>query len=229
MEIEKEDLHICRYSFCMNDHLFEQQSPLLSKGELWRYNHYINPLDAKRFLCHRRFMRNVIAAYTAMEPHKIRFELTPYGKPYLKNSKIFLNLAHSGNDNIMAISKNIKIGIDIERIIKIENIPRFTSTYFTKNEIALITRTPLNEKHQAIFAFWTLKEAYIKAQGKGLSLDISKIEMSDYYKTTTSSISASHFKNHWTIQNIKADHGVMAAFAVNEKITNYSDHNYVAH
>lgn len=87
------------------------------------------------------------------------------GKPYLKNrAGVFFNISHSGNIAMCALH-NAPVGVDIELIGK------------DKDEVA--KRIMSKEEHNAYLAardknglfykIWTLKEAYIKYSGKGLS------------------------------------------------------------
>jgi 4'-phosphopantetheinyl transferase len=103
---------------------------------------------------------------TNLDDLKVMFN----GKPYFKNSRnLHFNISHSGNLILCAISDNAPIGVDVEKI-KPKILDHFKS-YFTDQEWHDIT---INDNSVKRFhELWTRKEALIKADGRGLSIDLS--------------------------------------------------------
>jgi 4'-phosphopantetheinyl transferase len=95
---------------------------------------------------------------------------TRFDKPYLNNAFDF-NISHTQNLVVCAATTTGNIGIDIEKIqpVTIE----YWSDYFTIEEIEAINKS--SDKHIAFYRTWTKKEAFIKAIGKGLNIQLSKI------------------------------------------------------
>lgn len=95
-----------------------------------------------------------------------------YGKPYLKeHGDIYFNISHCMGWAACAISDR-EIGIDIERIRKVtDGVVRKALT--PAEQEALFKA---NNKEEMFCRFWTLKESFIKAVGKGLSFPLSKVE-----------------------------------------------------
>lgn len=94
-------------------------------------------------------------------------------KPYFSNGPYF-NISHSGKYIVCAISNNIPLGIDIEHIKEI-NIyemqgqwceAEWNSIVSSKNSLA------------TFYQFWARKEAIVKADGKGLSMQLDCIDTS---------------------------------------------------
>ncbi|MDO4978862.1 MAG: 4'-phosphopantetheinyl transferase superfamily protein [Candidatus Saccharibacteria bacterium] len=83
-----------------------------------------------------------------------------YGKPYLKGNPVFFSISHSGPYTICAISDQ-EIGIDLE-----ENVirDRIVDRFFTTKEQDSVKNNP-----DSFAEIWTLKEAYSKYLGTGLS------------------------------------------------------------
>ncbi|MCY6958996.1 4'-phosphopantetheinyl transferase family protein [Clostridium brassicae] len=101
----------------------------------------------------------------------ICFNKNIYGKPYVEKIKNFhFNISHSGEYVAVAISKQ-KVGIDIE---KIKNIDYFdiAENFFTNKELKYIMRPNKQESLERFYDIWTLKESYIKFNGKGLSIPL---------------------------------------------------------
>ena len=97
--------------------------------------------------------------------NSLDYYINAYGKPYLKNNKIFFNISHSFDYVVTAISNN-EIGIDIEKIRKtpINVINQFA----TKREKEYILSSNDNIEER-IFKIYTLKEAYFKMLGTNLN------------------------------------------------------------
>ena len=87
-----------------------------------------------------------------------------YGKPYLKNNKIFFSLSHSGEYVVLGIS-DCEIGIDIEKICPYDN--SISNRFFTKEENDWLKKQG-NDK--AFYKLWTAKESVMKLTGEGLNL-----------------------------------------------------------
>jgi 4'-phosphopantetheinyl transferase len=101
---------------------------------------------------------------------------TKFNKPYFEDSPIHFNISHSGEIVVCALSDESEIGIDIEILTDIE-IEDFKSQ-MTENELKKILGS--GNSTQSFFDYWTQKEAVLKAQGEGLSVQLSSFEVSDY-------------------------------------------------
>jgi 4'-phosphopantetheinyl transferase len=95
-----------------------------------------------------------------------------FGRPHLDN-KIDFNIAHSGDYVVCAISKNTKVGVDIEKIRPIE-IDEF-NILLTKKELKEIQNS--NSPFSIYFDLFTQKEAVSKAIGIGLEISLPDIDI----------------------------------------------------
>lgn len=90
-------------------------------------------------------------------------------------SGLFFNISHTENIALVAISKDTDIGIDIEKVSEI-NLNDFKSI-FTEIEFNAILKD--SKPQEKFYEMWTSKEAIIKGDGRGLSLDLRKLEIKD--------------------------------------------------
>ncbi len=111
--------------------------------------------------------RKAINEYCGVNPEDIVFKYNRYGKPYVKNIPVHFSISHSGNYVVCAVSEN-EIGIDIEKIRDIDS--RICKRFATEAEADYIS-----SNQNRIFEIWTLKEAYFKCIGTGLTSDIKNI------------------------------------------------------
>ena len=73
----------------------------------------------------------------------------------------------------VALASRGAIGIDVEEIDEAKADLAIAEAYFAPSEVELLRQAPPSERTRCFFRLWTLKEAYIKAIGKGLSAPLS--------------------------------------------------------
>ena len=92
------------------------------------------------------------------------------GKPYIEGKNIYFNLSHSETRVICAVSDK-EVGCDTELITDIEL--EIADRFFYRAEKEYIDAiTDMNEKKEAFFRLWTLKESFMKAVGMGMELEL---------------------------------------------------------
>lgn len=100
--------------------------------------------------------------------------LGEHGKPSLSQyPEIHFNISHS--DGIAAaMTSECECGIDCERIREFS--PRIMKRCFSETERAAVESAPESERELMFFSLWTLKEAYVKALGAGLTFSLKNAE-----------------------------------------------------
>ncbi|MCO5232047.1 MAG: 4'-phosphopantetheinyl transferase superfamily protein [Chitinophagales bacterium] len=154
----------------------------LSRSEITEYilswsdiqkNKVLEFLQAKDF--NASFFGRILLIYALKELGiSISLEQLNYtekGKPYFSNLSIDFNISHSGDYVALVLGKG-KYGIDIEKHRKI-NISLF-KRQFTDKEIDTIENS--SNSLVEFFRLWTIKEAAIKADGRGIEI-LSKVSI----------------------------------------------------
>lgn len=136
------------------------------------------PADRDRFITAHGCLRDVLGRYLHCEPQLLDFSANSYGKPVLREHKLEFNLSHSGDFVLIAITQERKIGVDAERIRQGISSHVIAQQYFSKAEVAELQALPMEQRVSAFFTCWTRKEAYIKAQGLGLSMPLESFDVS---------------------------------------------------
>ena len=92
-----------------------------------------------------------------------------YGKPYIENHEVEFNVSHSGEYLAIAVSEH-PVGIDIQgpKVIREGTFRKVVQP----QEESLVGK----EREKDFLRLWTLKESFVKAEGKGL-----RISMKDYF------------------------------------------------
>jgi len=181
----------------------EIQTPLLldkyreisSKEEKTKIDRYVFEKDRHNCLVTRALLRFVLSLYTGNSPRFFEFEENSYGKPCLKTGvtdiPIHFNLSHAGGITSCGVVLDHEIGIDVEdstRKIDIKIVDRF----FSRQEAEYLWNTEEKEKNGVFFDFWTLKESYIKAKGRGLSIPLDKFSFTIKKNSTRISFKESY-------------------------------------
>ncbi len=98
------------------------------------------------------------------------------GKPSLTEyPDIHYNVTHADGITACTVGES-ECGIDAERVRAYR--PNVIKRTFSESEKALMESTPDEEKNLLFFRLWTLKEAYVKAIGIGVSYPMNTVEFS---------------------------------------------------
>jgi 4'-phosphopantetheinyl transferase len=174
-------VHVWQIHLVVEDGDLERCRLCLSKDELDRARRFHFDRDRNRFIVARSSMKNILARYINAAPLELVFSYTAQGKPELAlpaiGRQIGFNLSHSGDYALLAVARNISLGIDIEAVN-----PRFTGDeiaerFFSESEVDVLRAMSPEERVTGFFSCWTRKEAYIKALGKGLSLPLDSFDV----------------------------------------------------
>ena len=151
---------------------------LLSQEELEKNQSYRFARDQHRDLIARALIRVTLAEVLGQEPDSIVIVVDEKGKPHLQSEQqvgvpaVYFNLTHSGDWVLLAIAK-AKVGIDVEHTERKNDVLAIADRYFFGPELAELLAYPEADQKERFFDYWTLKEAYIKARGEGISLGLS--------------------------------------------------------
>ena len=121
-------------------------------------------------------IKKYICSLYHLNYEEVIIKKTKTGKPYVLNCNIHISCSYS--DNIVAfIISSCNIGIDIERIKTANDL--IIKKIFCSDEADYVLS---GNKDERFFIVWTMKEAYCKWTGNGLS-DIKKVNVLDARST----------------------------------------------
>lgn len=167
------------YAVKLNENLskseFEELAMHVSKDKYDRVKRFRKYEDAQRTLIADLMVRYSVCNKLNIRNDEIVFDKNEFGKPYLKNSDTFhFNISHSGKWIVCAVG-NLPIGIDVEMIQPVDlNI---AERYFSTMECRDLMNKSIRERTTCFYGLWTLKESYIKADGKGLSIPLDSFSI----------------------------------------------------
>lgn len=187
---ESGQVHIWRIDL---DHLApENWEETLCAEEFRKAKCFVQTKHHDRFLQGRSWMRSLLSAYTGVAPRKLEIGFNQHGKPYLPlRYRLGFNLSHSENLAVIAIGRNQRIGIDIERLVQPWGGHVLAQQVFSAEEYRSFTALPDDELLISFLTCWTRKEALVKALGLGLTLDLCEISVG---------LNANHLRIHYPVQ-----------------------------
>lgn len=130
------------------------------------------------FLVTRALVRTVLSGYLEMPPEAIVFTRSNRGKPAVASRvnarSVQFNLSHTRGLVVCAVTTGCEIGVDAEPLDRRSSCLELAARFFAPTEFAAIRATRVEEQQRMFLRFWTLKEAFIKAEGLGLSAPLDQ-------------------------------------------------------
>lgn len=159
--------------------LFAAHEALMTPDERERYGNFRFERDRRLFLATRALVRTVLSSYAAVAPAEWRFAAGEHGKLRVAHptvtSPIHFNLANTPGLVVCVVSvAHELIGVDVERIDREGETVGLAERYFSPSEVRALRALPDSEQPRRFFAYWTLKESYVKARGLGLALPLDR-------------------------------------------------------
>ena len=150
----------------------------LSRDELQRAEAVRDELGRARFLASHVAVRLILAGYLRASPASLVFAPGPYDKPGLTSPQahpqLHFNLAHSEGLALCAVA-HVEVGVDVEKIRLGAEIEEISSQMLSREEIAPLEALSTEDRRVVLHMLWSCKEAYAKATGLGLSLDLPRV------------------------------------------------------
>lgn len=179
------EVYICQLPEEKNRVVLGKLLPHVSAERQDRIKRFIHINDAYRTLLGELLLRFILVRRYGSISKQLDFAKNLYGKPFLGQYPLFhYNIAHSGEWVVCAVH-NQEIGVDVERILPFDL--GIAKQFFTGEEYWTLLNAK-EERAAVFYDLWTLKESYLKAQGRGLSIPLDsfsvKIHSSDSIELT---------------------------------------------
>lgn len=173
-----------------------------------------------RYVAAHGHLRTVLSETVDVAPEKLRIIKNEYGKPHLADyPEIAFNLSHTEDFVIIAIGQECRIGVDIEVCKHRANFPGLVQKCFGEIEAIWWKSLPESEKTREFYLFWTRKEAFVKAAGRGIALGLNRCIINPVEPTRWLSVPEScGAASDWHIQDINLGKDVCCALSADKAI-----------
>jgi len=159
----------------------------LSNAETERMVRFHQAKHQHAFLISHALKRATLAQVLDLAPAELEFGVGSHGRPFLLGHgqhSLQFNLSHTDGMAAIAISQDAYVGLDVENLTR--NVPEtaFAARFFTPLEHDDILAHEHTPNSHRLLEYWTLKEAYIKAEGLGISIGLDTF----YFELNESSL-----------------------------------------
>jgi 4'-phosphopantetheinyl transferase len=187
---------------------------LLDEHEEARLDRLATAALKAEFLLTRALCRKTLSLYADVAPQDWRFERNPHGKPSILEPRLWpalrFNLSNARTVVACAVAVEAEVGIDIEKWTGLDDNLPITPQIFSASEIRTLNEREPRARSRLFHELWTLKEAYVKACGKGLSMNLDQIAFDPHAVLirATSAPGSSGDLRGWQFEQIEvgADH-----------------------
>jgi 4'-phosphopantetheinyl transferase len=144
---------------------------LLTAEERKRHAAYLFDVNKDEYLLTRALAHGALASRLGATPGSLAFVRNAYGRPELSpRAALHFNLTNTVELVACAISADHEIGVDAEPLRRADTVLDISESVFRAPELAALKRLPADAARRRAVALWTLKEAYMKARGMGMSI-----------------------------------------------------------
>ena len=157
----------------------EAARPLLDDDECRRADRFVYAAHRHLFLVAHVLGRLALsAAFPDITPAQWRFAVNAWGRPALAPpwdaTGLHFNLSHTTGLAACIVAGRYEAGVDVEDRTRQVGGPAVAERFFAAREVRALREGPASGQRDMFFRFWTLKEAYIKARGRGISLGLDR-------------------------------------------------------
>lgn len=161
-----------------NPELLTGYKEILSADEMTRYARFFFDRDRHLYLVAWALVRTTLSRYADVPPEMWTFRTNEYGRPEISGPAgappLRFNLSHTRGLAACIVAGEIDVGVDVEDRRRFAHGPDIARRYFSAREVTDFEAVPVESQQETFFEYWTLKEAYIKAVGVGISLGLDR-------------------------------------------------------
>jgi 4'-phosphopantetheinyl transferase len=172
MSTDEEDIHV--WQIRIDDARWDNRLSVLSPDEEERAHRYRTTALQQTYRRCRSALRLILETYCGLPAQQIEFCYGAFGKPFLSNLPWHFNLSHSGKLCLIAISRQ-PIGVDVELTDPMRYSDALLDLVCHQSEKAYVARLSPRNRLSCFYQLWTHKEAYSKAIGIGLGLQLAHV------------------------------------------------------
>jgi 4'-phosphopantetheinyl transferase len=161
--------------------VYDECHATLSSEEKDRAGQFVQERHRREYVLAHGLLRFALSGFKSpVAPPDWSFRRDRYGRPFVAGpetgSRAHFSLSHTDGCVACVISEFERIGVDVERVQQRGSLWDVASSY-SAEEIAVLRGLAPDRFVDRFFDYWTLKEAYLKARGRGLSLPLDQFSI----------------------------------------------------
>ncbi len=147
---------------------------ILSADEQTESRRFHRTRDQYQFIVARALVRLALSQYVPIPAGWWRFERDYYGKPFVTAPQIWppvqFSVSHTEGLIACLVTRLCEAAVDVEKVEYARDLRLVAREVFSPAELIALSELSGSNWTTRFFDIWTLKEAYSKARGLGLSL-----------------------------------------------------------
>lgn len=165
-------LYAANVTALYDESIFQKNLQKVSTSRRIKALKYRNVKDRALSLGAELLLNFAVSALYGNRKLPLEFGTNENEKPYLKDyPSLYFNLSHSGEFVVCGIDLENEIGVDIEMVGRFDTDT--ARCCFFGEEFSYFESKSGDERAEAFFTMWVLKESYMKAIGKGFAIELS--------------------------------------------------------
>jgi 4'-phosphopantetheinyl transferase len=149
---------------------------LLAPEERERHGRLRREQSRREFLVAHALARVTLSRYAPVPPEAWSFCAGEHGRPELSGPatavRLRFNLSHTRGMVACAVIRELDIGVDVERVTRRVRHRELAERFFGEDEVRALRALAPESQPGRFLELWTLKEAYLKARGRGISISL---------------------------------------------------------
>jgi 4'-phosphopantetheinyl transferase len=167
LELMTEEVQVWVADLDVTETRFVELSGNLSAEETQRAEN-LSAAVRKRFVVARGLLRGLLSGFTGAAAKNLRFEYGANGKPSLADHDINFNVSHAADLAVFAFAPDRAVGVDVENERPVRRLLDVAQRFLSEEELRSLAATPPAERDASFLKSWVVKEARLKAEGRGI-------------------------------------------------------------
>lgn len=149
-----------------------------AEGARWRG---IRPAERQwQYLQSRVLRRVLLAAYTGREAARLHFARDEWGRTLVADHRaLYFSLTQCASHVAIALGSQAALGLDAETVFPVRpSFLQIARSQFSQADLLQILTCPEPRRYGRFLELWTLRQAYLKALGRGRAKSLSDLSFS---------------------------------------------------
>ena len=173
------DVHIrFRATDALDEAAIAAAASVLSDEERAQFGRFHFARDARDYAAAHALLRQTLSNGGNQMLGAWRFEKTPSGKPQLNGASAdgrSFSLSHTRGMVACAVASGAEVGVDVECVDRDVDAGGIAARFFAPAEAAQLLELDGDARRDRFFDLWVLKEALVKALGRGMAVSLSTL------------------------------------------------------
>jgi 4'-phosphopantetheinyl transferase len=187
LTLDEKDVHVWRIHLRFERARIFALTTALHSDEWERANQFRHEKDRFEFVAARAVLKDILSRYLGRDARSLRICYARNGKPKLADGTLHFNLSHSHGVAAIIVSRNLEVGVDVERIQPRLVAEENARSFMSENELATFRSLTGEQRVDFFFRLWTRKESFLKACGEGHRIPAERVPCLDAAQKLTQS------------------------------------------